>query len=445
LLENKETFFALSTPMGRSATATIRINGEKALATLLQLSNKKKLDIKHAKNILVNIYNKNNDLIDNVVTTYYKKPKSYTGEDLIEIHTHANPTIINTLSKELLELGVRPAEPGEFTKTAYLNGKMDLIQAESVLLLINSTSASGVNLSLNNVVGFATNELQKTKNNLISALGLLEYELDISETENQTTTTKNVHKTIHKTVKNVKRILSSGQASKILTSGARIVICGEPNTGKSTLFNALIKHERAIVTDIPGTTRDTIEEGLILNKNNVVLVDTAGLRPTKNLVEKKGIERTKDEIKNADIVLSLFDFTTKENKRKNNKNTLYIINKVDLLDSHSLNKLMKQNPGFVFISAKEKQGIDKLLLEIEKCVFKITAKNNSLFLTSKRQENVLFQIQSELEPLVTNNETNLELLAHHTKKAIGIFDNLLGKTTADDVLDSVFSGFCVGK
>jgi tRNA modification GTPase len=445
LLENKETFFALSTPMGRSATATIRINGEKALATLLQLSNKKKLDIKHAKNILVNIYNKNNDLIDNVVTTYYKKPKSYTGEDLIEIHTHGNPTIINTLSKELLELGVRPAEPGEFTKTAYLNGKMDLIQAESVLLLINSTSASGVNLSLNNVVGFATNELQKTKNNLISALGLLEYELDISETENQTTTTKNVHKTIHKTVKNVKRILSSGQASKILTSGARIVICGEPNTGKSTLFNALIKHERAIVTDIPGTTRDTIEEGLILNKNNVVLVDTAGLRPTKNLVEKKGIERTKDEIKNADIVLSLFDSTTKENKRKNNKNTLYIINKVDLLDSHSLNKLMKQNPGFVFISAKEKQGIDKLLLEIEKCVFKITAKNNSLFLTSKRQENVLFQIQSELEPLVTNNETNLELLAHHTKKAIGIFDNLLGKTTADDVLDSVFSGFCVGK
>ena len=445
MLENKETFFALSTPMGRSATATIRINGEKALATLLQLSNKKKLDVKHAKNILVNIYNKNNDLIDNVVTTYYKKPKSYTGEDLIEIHTHGNPTIINTLSKELLELGVRPAEPGEFTKTAYLNGKMDLIQAESVLLLINSTSASGVNLSLNNVVGFATNELQKTKNNLISALGLLEYELDISETENQTTTTKNVHKTIHKTVKNVKRILSSGQASKILTSGARIVICGEPNTGKSTLFNALIKHERAIVTNIPGTTRDTIEEGLILNKNNVVLVDTAGLRPTKNLVEKKGIERTKDEIKNADIVLSLFDSTTKENKRKNNKNTLYIINKVDLLDSHSLNKLMKQNPGFVFISAKEKQGIDKLLLEIEKCVFKITAKNNSLFLTSKRQENVLFQIQSELEPLVTNNETNLELLAHHTKKAIGIFDNLLGKTTADDVLDSVFSGFCVGK
>lgn len=445
MLENKETFFALSTPMGRSATATIRINGEKALATLLQLSNKKKLDIKHAKNTLVNIYNKNNGLIDNVVTTYYKKPKSYTGEDLVEIHTHGNPTIINTLSKELLELGVRPAEPGEFTKTAYLNGKMDLIQAESVLLLINSTSALGVNLSLNNVTGFATNELQKTKNSLISALGLLEYELDISETENQTTTTKAVHKTIHKTVKNVKRILSSGQASKILTSGARIVICGEPNTGKSTLFNALIKHERAIVTDIPGTTRDTIEEGLVLNKNNLVLVDTAGLRSTKNLVEKKGIERTKNEIKNADIVLSLFDCTKTKNKRKNIKNTLHIINKVDLLDDHSLNKLMKQNPGFVFISAKEKQGIDKLLLEIENRVFKITAKNNNLFLTSKRQENVLYQIQSELEPLIVNNETNLELLAHHTKKAIGFFDNLLGKTTADDVLDSVFSGFCVGK
>ena len=445
MLENKETFFALSTPMGRSATATIRINGEKALATLLQLSNKKKLDIKHAKSILINIYNKNNDLIDNVVTTYYKNPKSYTGEDVVELHTHGNPTIINTLSKELLELGVRPAEPGEFTKTAYLNGKMNLIQAESVLLLINSTSALGVNLSLNSVVGSTTSELQKTKTSLINALGLLEYELDISEIENQKSTTTTVHKTIYKTVKNVKQYLSSGQASKVLTSGARIVICGEPNTGKSTLFNALIKHERAIVTNIPGTTRDTIEEGLILNKNNVVFVDTAGLRPTEDIVEQKGIERTKGEIKNADIVLSLFDSTTMQNKKRNNKNTIYILNKIDLLDNNSLKKLKEQNRGFIFISAKEKRGIENLLLEIENLVSQITAKNNNLFLTSKRQENVLSQIQSELEPLVVNNETNLELLAHHTKKALGFFDNLLGKTTTDDVLDSVFSGFCVGK
>lgn len=431
--------------MGRSATATIRINGESALMVLLQLSKEKKEDIKHAKTKLVNIYNKNNGLIDNVVTTYYKKPKSYTGEDLVEIHTHGNPTIINTLSKELLEHGIRPAEPGEFTKTAYLNGKMDLIQAESVLLLINSTSASGVNLSLNNVTGFATNELQKTKNSLIRALGLLEYELDISETENQKTTTTAVHKTIYKTAKNIKQYLSSGQASKVLTSGARIVICGEPNTGKSTLFNALIKYERAIVTNIPGTTRDTIEEGLILNKNNVVFVDTAGLRPTKNLVEQKGIERTKEEIKNADIVLSLFDSTKKQNKKRENKNTIHIINKIDLLDKKSLKKLMVENRGFVFISAKEKKGVDGLVSEIENLIFKITTKNNSLFLTSKRQENILYQIQSELDPLITNNETNLELLAHHIKKAISFFDNLLGKTTTDDVLDSVFSGFCVGK
>ena len=323
MLTNKETFFALSTPIGRSATATIRINGENALKALLQLSKEKKIDIKHAKSKLVNIYSKNNDLIDNVVTTYYKNPKSYTGEDLVEIHTHGNPTIINTLSEELLKIGVRPAEPGEFTKTAYLNGKMDLVQAESVLLLINSTSASGVNLSLNSVAGFTTNELQKTKKILIESLGLLEYELDISDTENQKTTTVTVHTSIYKAVKNIKRFLLSGQASKILTSGARIVICGEPNTGKSTLFNALIKHERAIVTNTPGTTRDTIEEGLILDKNNVVFVDTAGLRPTEDIVEQKGIERTKDEIKNADIVLSLFDSTTMQNKKRNNKNTNY--------------------------------------------------------------------------------------------------------------------------
>jgi len=445
LLTTKETFFALSTPMGRSATATIRINGEKALDTLLQLSKKKKKDIKHAKNLLVNIYNKNNDLIDNSISTYYKKPKSYTGEDLVEIHTHGNPTIINTLSKKLLEMGVRPAEPGEFTKTAYLNGKIDLVQAESVLLLINSTSASGVSLSLNSVSGFATNELQNTKNFLVSALALLEYELDISETENQKTTTAEVYKKLKKTIKNVNHYLSSGQTAKILTSGARVVICGEPNTGKSTLFNTLLKHERAIVTAVPGTTRDTIEEGLILNKNNVVFVDTAGIRKTKNLVEQKGIERTKNEIKNADIVLSLFNSVSKQNKTINNKNTIHILNKIDLLDSDLLKTLKDKNPGFVFISAKEKQGVSNLLLKIEGLIFQITAKNNNLFLTSKRQENVLLQIQSELKPLITNKEKNLELLAHHIKVAIGYFDNLLGKTTSDDVLDSVFSGFCVGK
>lgn len=445
MLTSRETFFALSTPMGKSATATVRINGENALATLLQLSKKKEIDIKHAKSTLVNIYNKNNDLIDNAVSTYHKKPKSYTGEDLVEIHTHGNPTIINTLSKELLRMGVRPAEPGEFTKTAYLNGKMDLIQAESVLLLINSTSTAGVNLSLNSVVGFATSELQKTKNSLIGALGLLEYELDISETENQTTTTNKVHKTLYKTVKNVSRFLSSGQTSKILTSGARIVICGKPNTGKSTLFNALLKHERAIVTNVPGTTRDTIEEGFLVNKNNVVFVDTAGLRETKNLVEQKGIERTKEEIKNADIVLSLFDCNEEQPNKNNNKNEIHILNKIDLLDKKSLKKLKDKNSMCIFISAKKKQGLGALLLKIENLILEITQKDNNLFLTSKRQENVLLQIRSELEPLIINKETNLELLAHHIKNAIGFFDNLFGKTTTDDVLNSVFSGFCVGK
>ena len=445
MLTTRETFFALSTPIGRSATATIRISGENALTTLLQLSKRKEIDIKHAKSTLVSIYNKNNDLIDNTVSTYHKKPKSYTGEDLVEIHTHGNPTIINALSNELLEMGVRPAEPGEFTKTAYLNGKMDLVQAESVLFLINSTSASGVNLSLNNVAGFATNELQKTRKSLIIALGLLEYELDISETENQKTTTTKVHKALYRTSKNVKRFLSSGQASKILTTGARIVICGEPNTGKSTLFNALLKHERAIVTNIPGTTRDTIEEGLVINKNNVIFVDTAGLRETKNPVEQKGIERTRDEIKSADIVLSLFDSIKKQHKDKNNKKVIHVLNKIDLLDKNSLKKIKDKNSGLVFISAKKKQGLSDLLLKIENLVFQITQKNNNLFITSKRQEDVLLQIQSELEPLIKTKEKNLELLAHHTKKAVGFFDNLLGKTTTDDVLDSVFSGFCVGK
>tara|TARA_B110000116_G_C16749349_1_gene542555 strand:+ start:175 stop:1512 length:1338 start_codon:yes stop_codon:yes gene_type:complete len=445
VLKKEETFFALSTPMGRSATATVRINGGDALRVLLQLSKKKKTKIKHARNIVTNIYNKNNSLIDNVVVSYYKKPKSYTGEDLVEIHTHGNPIIINTLVRELCLLGVRIAEPGEFTKTAYLNGKIDLIQAESVLSLINSKSASGVNLSLNSISGSMTKELQKTRSSLIGALGLLEYELDISETENQDKTHSEVQKTLKKNLERINKFLSSGQAAKILTSGARIVICGEPNVGKSTLFNSIMKYERAIVTNIAGTTRDTIEEGLTLNKHSVVFVDTAGLRETDDVIERKGIQRTREEINNADIVISLFDSNKETHKNIKTKNNIRVLNKIDLLQNNSLKNLIKKNKGFLFVSAKNKKGLSKLLRKIEEKVSEITTKNNDFFLTSKRQERVLINIQNEIKPLVKNNEKNLELLAHHTTNAIGFFDNLLGKTSTDDVLDSVFSSFCVGK
>ena len=443
--ESKETFFALSTPVGRSATATIRISGEVALAALLQLSKKEIKEIKHSKTFVTDIYSKNNCLIDNVIAVYYKNPKSYTGEDLVEIHTHGNPIIVNALSRELSLMGIRIAEPGEFTKTAFCNKKLDLIQAESILTLINSKSSAGVSLSLNSASGSLTAFLKNTRKELVFASSLLEYELDVSEIDNQKKTQEAVQKTLVKTLRKTEKLLSSGQSSRLLVSGARIVICGKPNVGKSTLFNSILKHNRSIVTSLAGTTRDTVEENLILNNQSVVFIDTAGIRDTKNIVERKGIERTNEEIDSADIVLFMVDANETKPPKDIIKNAIVIYNKIDLLQKSQLRVLKTNSKNSFFVSAKNKTGINKLLSKIEKTLFKTHIKDNDLFLTSSRQEQALYNIKKEIKPLVYNKEKNLELLAHHTTNAIGFFDNLLGKTSTDDILENVFSSFCVGK
>ena len=429
--------------MGRSATATIRISGEKTRAVLHRLTSGKIKNPKHRNSIVIDIYNKNNSLVDNTVVTFFKAPNSYTGDDLVEIHTHGNPVIINRLYNTLLDFGLRIADPGEFTRSAYLNNKIDLIQAESVLSLINSNTKEGVNLSLNNVSGTLSVKTVKMRSDIISALGFVEYELDISETDTQKNTIVKTHKSIKKLLLETKELMSTAKYARLKTVGASVVIYGKPNVGKSTLFNSLLNYERSIVTNIAGTTRDTVEESSIVGNHSVVFIDTAGIRATNNPIEKLGVVRAQEKIDEADLSIQIITKTTETGTTKT-KNNLTVLNKTDLLNKTQLNKL-KANKNIICVSAKNKSGLPTLLKQINQKLDLKTKNKSEYQITSLRQEQSLKKIQKELKEALENKEKNLEIIAHHLGNAIKEFDNLLGKTSPDDILESVFSNFCVGK
>ena len=440
----QETYFALSTPAGRSATATIRMSGPNSKKTILRLFKNKNKNLKPGFNHVVSLYNKNNDLIDKCVVVFYKNPKSFTGDDMVEIHTHGNPIIIDIVSKELLDLGVRYAEAGEFTRAALLNNKIDLIQAESLLSLINAKSTTGVQISNTNLTGSLTKRFKKMRELLIKTLGLLEYELDISETENQKEISNQALKSLRKIHKKANILISSTTSARINIDGARIVIYGEPNVGKSSIFNALLTYKRSIVTEIAGTTRDSIQERLNIGKHNAVLIDTAGIRNTKDKVEQLGIDRTNEEIKSADILLHIVD-ANKNADYKKHKNQITVLNKIDLLSEDQESALKITNTKAVFVSAKDKNGINLLIERIEKKLTTITNHNQKEHITSPRQEQILIKVNKTILPIIKHQETNIEIIAHHTKEAINHFNHLLGKTNVDDILDEIFSNFCVGK
>ena len=443
-MANQETYFALSTPSGRSATATIRISGPSSKKAILRLFKNKNKILKPGLNYVVHLYNKNNGLIDKCVVVFYKNPKSFTGDDMVEIHTHGNPVIVDTISKELLSLNVRPAEPGEFTRAAVLNNKIDLIQAESLLSLINSKSMAGVQISNTNLTGALTKRFKKMRELLINTLGSLEYELDISETDNQRETSKEALISLKKIYKKVDSLISSTTNARINIDGAYIVIFGEPNVGKSSVFNALLSYKRSIVTEIAGTTRDSIREKLNIGKHNAVLIDTAGIRTTKDKVERMGINRSKEEIKNADILLHIVD-NSKNIHNKKQKNQITVLNKIDLLSINQKKLIKNTKTKAVFVSAKEGIGINLLIKNIEEKLKKITNYKQIDHITSLRQEELLIRVVKTILPIIESQEMNIEIIAHHTKEAINHFDHLLGKTSTDDILDGVFSNFCVGK
>ena len=441
----QDTVYALSSHPGRSAISVIRITGEGAFLIIEKITKNKIKKIKHKTSYPCPIYNINNKLIDKAVFTFYCSPNSYTGENLVEITTHGNPIIVSSLFNTLKDLGLRLANPGEFTSRAYQNKKIDLVQAESTLSVINAKSKAGVQSSLRGVIGKLSNKLKKTKQLLVLSLAELEYELDISEIDNNKSVINRAEKNIKKTILEMEKLINTHNKASILTDGARVVIVGAPNVGKSTLLNSLIDKEKAIVTEIPGTTRDTIESLTYFSNYPVLLVDTAGIRETDDTIESIGIEKTKQEILSADIIYNI-QSRKRPNQKTNSKKTIKIYNKSDLMEKNEILELQAKNPNCLIISAKNKTGLNKLKSRTERILKLKTKSSDSIFLSSKRQQTALTRsIQHLKNALLEESMCELEIVAYNLRQALNEFDWVLGKTTTDDILNSVFSNFCVGK
>ena len=436
------TIVSLATPFGYSSIAVIRLSGSLSFFIALKLSRSKK-NPKHLLTKIVSVFSDGGKKIDKCVFTFFKGPFSYTGEDVVEISCHGNPTITQMIINRSIDLGASLAEPGEYTKRAFLNGKMSLSQAESVALLISSRSKKAVYSNSKNIEGGSAKKIKEIKNDLLGALSILEYELDVSEDEDLT------EKSIKKSTKVLKNnclelayLRDSYTLGSAYNNGFRVVIVGQPNVGKSTLMNALIGLNRSITSKTPGTTRDTITQSIVLGGCPITLVDTAGFRKSKNLIEQEGVRRGELEIERADLVLSVFCSGSEPVEKIKFRKQILVYNKTDK------HKEKIKESGAVLVSALKNKGIKKLLNKIQSSLFRPSEHTGDLLINTERQ---LQAIKTSLGhnqkavKLLKQKPVLMELVSHETRKAIDSLDVFLGKSTTDDILDQVFSNFCVGK
>ena len=425
---------ACSTPPGVSGIAVVRISGEDAIKNVSTFVKDSPLSKTRPVSKVCSLVDKDGEIFDEAIITSYISPNSYTGENLVEISCHGNPKIVSKIIDLSVDAGSRLAEAGEFTKTAFLNGKLDLSEAEAVASVIHSLSLAGVKAGIKNLRGGLSKEIHSIKSSLISIVANLEFNLDISEEDLQPNLLKNSEKTVLETIKKLDACILSFEETKMFQSGASVVILGPPNAGKSTLFNCLVNKDQSIVTDVEGTTRDVIEKSININGLPILLKDTAGIRESGDDVEKIGVERSFVEAKDADLTIILNDKGLSFEGVKH----IHVFNKSDI---KSPNKKYD-----ISVSAKTGKNVKKLKEIIYNSLISDKTKTDTL-LTSKRQYNAmksaLKHIKDAYSLLVA--EDSIELLVEDINRSISFLDSITKKTTKDDVLDAVFSSFCVGK
>ena len=447
---SSDTIAAIATSHGIGSIAIVRVSGDKALDIAKKISKRENFKPRYAT--LSTLFDKNSEIIDQAIVIYFQSPFSFTGEDIVEFQCHGGIVVAREILETVIEYGARVAEPGEFSKRAFLNGKIDLTEAEAIAKLIEAKSEDGAKILAKQLKGELKEYVEDIRESLIKILAYAEVNIDYAEEDLPEDLMTQIENQLLKIKQNLEETLSSSKRRAGLIEGFKVSIIGKPNTGKSSLLNRLLSYERAIVSEIAGTTRDTIEENVMIGTHLVRMVDTAGIREAKDLIEKIGIERSIKAIEDSDIVIAMFDASKEKDsedekiielikKYKDKKDFIVVLNKADLPQKFDDSELIDFNP----IKLSVKKDISKLIERLEN-ILNSYSKSDEILLISKRQidavQNALSSIEEALTPLKMGE---LEIFAYHINDAIKAIASITRPMESAELLDKMFGEFCLGK
>ncbi|MGG5486539.1 tRNA uridine-5-carboxymethylaminomethyl(34) synthesis GTPase MnmE [Meridianimaribacter sp. CL38] len=461
---HQDTIVALATPSGSGAIAIIRLSGKDAIAIadscFQSVKNNKSLKDQATHTIHLGHIVEDKRVYDEVLVSVFKNPNSYTGEDVVEVSCHGSAYIQQEIIQLFLRKGCRMANAGEFTLRAFLNGKLDLSQAEAVADLIASDNEASHQIAMQQMRGGFSSEIAKLREELLNFASLIELELDFAEEDVEFADRTQFKSLVDRIVFVLKRLIDSFAVGNVIKNGIPVAIVGEPNVGKSTLLNALLNEERAIVSDIAGTTRDTIEDELSIGGIGFRFIDTAGIRETEDVVESIGIKKTFEKIEQSQVTIYLFDSTKgitdlksiqiELEKIKNKypqKPLLIIANKIDLLDDSQLATLQQQIEGVQLLSAKTGFGVEQLTDSLLNLINTGALRNNETIVTNTRHYDALLKAFEEVQKVKYGLDSGLsgDLLAIDIRQTLYHFGEITGEITNDDLLGNIFANFCIGK
>ncbi len=456
LSERNDTIIALATPQGVGAIAVIRLSGNDAIRLTNEVFFGKNLEKQESHTIHFGTIRDGEKIIDEVLVSLFIAPKSFTKENVVEISTHGSSYIINQVIKLFLKKGVRPAKPGEFTQRAFLNGQFDLAQAEAVADLIHADSETSHQAALSQMRGGFSSEIQQLREKLIHFASMIELELDFGEEDVEFASRTELQELVERLLRVVEELILSFDLGNVIKNGVPTVIAGKPNAGKSTLLNALLNEEKAIVSEIAGTTRDFIEDEINIGGVIFRFIDTAGLRETTDTIEAIGVSRTQEKMKTASMILYLFDLGDTDlieinrdvNKLENlGVPFLKVANKIDKANPLLINELKEKHPDTIFISAGNKENLEGLKVRIMELVNLDKFKTGNTLVTNVRHYDSLIKTRDSLLDILKGlaDEVTNDFVAMDIRRSLHYLGEITGEITTDDLLANIFSKFCIGK
>lgn len=434
-MNNNDTIFALSSGHGKSGVAVIRISGDNLRDLFARLLGRGNFDARHT--YFTNLTDNAGDLIDQTILVFFAAPHSFTGTDVIEIYSHGAPAVINKIFDFLSTTGARMATRGEFSRRAFLNGKMDLADIDGLAALLDAQTERQRRAALQSMTGHDSRIYDTWRAQMVEIAAYAAAILDYADDELPTNIGEKIREKTQNLYNEIDSAISRYAASRAIRSGFNITLAGNTNAGKSSLFNRLVGENRAIVSDTPGTTRDVVSCTLDIDGYMVNISDTAGLRDTDDAIEQIGIQHTNDEIKNADLILHVIDGQNSDFKVQSSNNEITVVNKSDLCDCKNKNDA-------IYVSAKTGDGIDNLMIAIRRRITELVGTSESQLTVNARTRALLTDARTELHDAITAGD-NYDMFAEHVRRAADAIGKILGTISAADVMDATFSQLCLGK